>query len=333
MHPKNSSSTLVLITLTLALTAGCSRTRIPSPADLPIVYKIDVQQGNLVTQDMLAQLEPGMDKAKVKYIMGTPLVTDTFHADRWDYIFTMQERGGERTQRRISLFFTDGKLARVEGNVKPAAGEIATSNEAQATTVQVPEQEKSLVDKMKGTVGGDDEESKGEAAPSEPASAAAATDGATAADSAPGGGGGESAAEAESGEFAVDNDAGTAAAAGSAESDAETSGQSDPLLPRFKAESNLEDAVLTEEAPPADPQSTAAEAATGTDADDGGSAAGAKGNTGATTEVSIPEDAPPPPKKGFFRRMLEKVGVGDNEGGEYESADPKYRDPSNPDSQ
>jgi hypothetical protein len=159
------------------------------------------------------------------------------------------------------------------------------------------------------------------------------TDGKTAADSAPDSGGGESAAEAESSEFAVDNDAGTAAAAGSAESDAETSGQSDPLLPRFKAESNLEDAVLTDEAPVADPQSTAAEAATGTDAADGGSAAGAKGNTGATSEVSIPDDAPTPPKKGFFRRMLEKVGVGDNEGGEYESADPKYRDPSNPDSQ
>ncbi len=329
MQPKNSIPTLVVVTLTLALAAGCSRTGIPSPADLPIVYKIDVQQGNLVTQDMLAQLEPGMDKAKVKYIMGTPLVTDTFHADRWDYIFTMQERGGERTQRRVSLFFTDGKLARVDGNVKPAAGEIATSNEAQATTVEVPEQEKSLVDKMKGTVSGDDKDSKGEAAQSEPASAAAATDGETAAD----GGDDEGAAEAERSEFAIDNDAGTDVTAGSAESDAETDGQSDPLLPRFKAESNLEDAVLTDEAPAADPQSTAAEAATGTDAAGGGSAAGAKGNTGATTEVSIPDDATTPPKKGFFRRMLEKVGVGDNEGGEYESADPKYRDPSNPDSQ
>lgn len=324
MHPKKPTPTFVLVTLTLALTAGCSRTGIPSPADLPIVYKIDVQQGNLVTQDMLAQLEPGMDKAKVKYIMGTPLVTDTFHADRWDYIYTMQERGGERTQRRISLFFTDGKLARVEGNVKPAAGAIAPSTEAQATTVEVPEAEKSLVEKMKGTVSGDKEESKDKAAATEPSATAAA-----------GGDPSESAAPdlqdetaAEDSQFAVDNDA---EAGTPARSDGEAAGRDDPLLPRFQAESDLENAVLTEEAPPAEPQ---AEAASGADAAGGGGpTAGAKGSTAAATEVTIPDDAPPPPKKGFFRRMLEKVGVGDNEGGEYESADPKYRDPSNPDTQ
>ena len=70
-----------LISISLAV-AGCSRTHIPSPADLPIVYKIDVQQGNIVTQDMLAQLKPGMDRSKVKFIMGTPLIADTFHNDR-----------------------------------------------------------------------------------------------------------------------------------------------------------------------------------------------------------------------------------------------------------
>ncbi|MEZ5446983.1 MAG: outer membrane protein assembly factor BamE [Gammaproteobacteria bacterium] len=327
MHPKNPTPTFVLVTLTLALTAGCSRTGIPSPADLPIVYKIDVQQGNLVTQDMLAQLEPGMDKTKVKYIMGTPLVTDTFHADRWDYIYTMQERGGKRTQRRISLFFTDGKLARVEGNVKPAAGAIAPSTEAQATTVEVPEAEKSLVEKMKGTVSGEKEESKDKAAATESPATAAAGDEPS-----------ESVATdvqdetaAEDSQFAVDNDA---EAVTPAQSDGEAAGRDDPLLPRFQAESDLENAVLTDEAPPPEPRATAAEAAGSADAaETGDPAAGAKGNTAAATEVTIPVDAPPPPKKGFFRRMLEKVGVGDNEGGEYESADPKYRDPSNPDTQ
>jgi len=327
MQSKNPTPTFVLVTLTLALTAGCSRTGIPSPADLPIVYKIDVQQGNLVTQDMLAQLEPGMDKTKVKYIMGTPLVTDTFHADRWDYIYTMQERGGERTQRRISLFFTDGRLARVEGNVKPAAGAVAPSTEAQATTVEVPEAEKSLVEKMKGTVSGDKEESTAKATERESPATAAAEDDAP-----------ESVATdvqaetaAEGSQFAVDNDAETGTPA---QSDGEAAGRGDPLLPRFQAESDLENAVVTDEATPAEPQATAAEAASGTDATgSGGPAAGAKGATAAGTEVTIPDDAPPPPKKGLFRRMLEKVGVGDNEGGEYESADPKYRDPSNPDTE
>lgn len=331
MHPKNSTPTFALVTLTLALTAGCSRTGIPSPADLPIVYKIDVQQGNLVTQDMLAQLEPGMDKTKVKYVMGTPLVTDTFHADRWDYIYTMQERGGRRTQRRVSLFFTDGKLARVEGNVKPAAGAIAPSAEAQATTVEVPEAEKSLVEKMKGTVSGDEQESGGKAAATEPA-ATAAVDGGTAESVAAEVGGDQGEAAGEGSEFAVDNDV---AAGRSAESGGEAAARGDPLLPRFQAESDLENAVLTDEAPPAEPPAVAAEAATGADAttEEGGGAAGGKGDTGAATEVTIPDDAPKPPKKGFFRRILEKVGVGDNEGGEYESADPKYRDPSDPETQ
>jgi len=327
MHPKNPTPTFVLVTLTLALTAGCSRTGIPSPADLPIVYKIDVQQGNLVTQDMLAQLEPGMDKAKVKYIMGTPLVTDTFHADRWDYLYTMQERGGERTQRRVSLFFTDGKLARVEGNVKPAAGAIAPSTEAQATTVEVPEAEKSLVEKMKGTVSGDKEEAKDKTVAGESAATAAA-DGEPSEPAAPAP---QDEAAAEGSQFAVDNDA---EAGTPAESDGEAAGRGDPLLPRFQAESDLENAVLTDEAPPVEPQAAAAEAASGANAAEAaGPIAGAKGSTAGATEVTIPEDAPPPPKKGFFRRMLEKVGVGDNEGGEYESADPKYRDPSNPEAQ
>lgn len=330
MHPKNSIPTFVLVTLSLALTAACSRTGIPSPADLPIVYKIDVQQGNMVTQDMLAQLEPGMDRAKVKYIMGTPLVTDTFHADRWDYIYTMQERGGRRTQRRVSLFFTDGKLARVEGNVRPAAGSIAPSTEAQATTVEVPEAEKSLVEKMKGTVSGGKEESAGKAAATEPA-ATAAVDGEAQESVQADVQGEQGETAAEGGEFAIDNDAGPGPRA---EPDGEAAGRGDPLLPRFQAESDLENAVLTDEAPPAQSQAAAAEAASGTDATTGKvGSAGAKGNTGAATEVTIPDDAPKPPKKGFFRRMLEKVGVGDNEGGEYESADPKYRDPSDPEMQ
>jgi hypothetical protein len=212
----------------------------------------------------------------------------------------------------------------VEGNVKPAAGAIAPSTEAQATTVEVPEAEKSLVEKMKGTVSGDKEEATDKAAADESAATAAA-DGepSESAASAP-----QDETAAESSQFAVDNDA---EAGTPAESAGEAAGRGDPLLPRFQAESDLENAVLTDEAPPAEPQAAAAEAASGAEA--GGPTAGAKGSTAGATEVSIPEDAPPPPKKGFFRRMLEKVGVGDNEGGEYESADPKYRDPSNPDAQ
>ena len=136
------------------LTAGCSQTRLPSPADLPIVYKIDVQQGNVVTQDMLAQLQPGMDKAKVRYVMGTPLIVDVFHQDRWDYVFTEQKRGGQRHERRISLYFKSDKLDHVEGDIKAAAGQIPVVGRRDST-LEVPAAEKGLVGKLKDKLEGD----------------------------------------------------------------------------------------------------------------------------------------------------------------------------------
>lgn len=82
--------------LGLAALAGCS---------YPGVYKIDIQQGNVVTQDMIDQLRPGMTQRQVRFIMGNPLITDTFHARRWDYLYSLQPGGGVRQQERVSLMF------------------------------------------------------------------------------------------------------------------------------------------------------------------------------------------------------------------------------------
>jgi len=81
------------------------------------LYKVDVQQGNVLTQAMLDQLEIGMPKSKIKFLLGTPLVIDVFHQNRWDYIYSMQSGNEQREQRRISLFFEDEKLAQITGNV------------------------------------------------------------------------------------------------------------------------------------------------------------------------------------------------------------------------
>lgn len=82
-------------------------------------YKIEVQQGNLVTQEMLNQLELNMQAKKVRFIMGTPLMIDTFHQQRWDYLYSLQPGGSQRQQRKITLFFDKNKLLkRVEGDVK-----------------------------------------------------------------------------------------------------------------------------------------------------------------------------------------------------------------------
>lgn len=80
-------------------------------------YRIDVRQGNMVTQDMVAQLKPGLTKDQVRFVLGTPLLADVFHADRWDYVYRLQTGDGEVQQRRLAVFFEDGKLVRLGGDV------------------------------------------------------------------------------------------------------------------------------------------------------------------------------------------------------------------------
>ncbi len=86
-------------------------------ASCSLAYRIDLQQGNVVTQEMLDQLQLGMDKRKVRFIMGTPLVQDMFHADRWDFVYRMDRRRAELEQRHVVLFFKEGVLTDVQGDV------------------------------------------------------------------------------------------------------------------------------------------------------------------------------------------------------------------------
>lgn len=81
-------------------------------------FKIDVRQGNFVSQEMVAQLKPGQTKDQVRFLLGTPLVADMFHADRWDYVYRLQPGRGPVQQRRLVVFFdADNKLVRVAGDV------------------------------------------------------------------------------------------------------------------------------------------------------------------------------------------------------------------------
>lgn len=99
--------------------SGCSK-RADGSVKIPFVYRVDVQQGNVIDQKMIDKLEPGMSRAKVKFIMGTPLLIDTFHSDRWEYIYSNEPGSGSRVQRHVALFFEGDKLTHIEGNVTPA---------------------------------------------------------------------------------------------------------------------------------------------------------------------------------------------------------------------
>ncbi len=94
--------------------AGCSW--VPRPVT---EYKIDIQQGNVLTQEMVSQLKPGLTKDQVRFILGTPVLMDMFHANRWDYVYRLQKGStGEVEMRQFSTFFdASGRLVRVGGDV------------------------------------------------------------------------------------------------------------------------------------------------------------------------------------------------------------------------
>jgi outer membrane protein assembly factor BamE len=100
------------IFLVALLVAGCN---IITP------YKLDIQQGNFVTQDMIAKLQLGMTRSQVRFALGTPLIVDPFHNDRWDYVYRYMKAGTLTEQRRLKVHFSNDKLARVDGDGVPAA--------------------------------------------------------------------------------------------------------------------------------------------------------------------------------------------------------------------
>ena len=85
-------------------------------------YRMEIQQGNFVTQDMVSQLKPGMTKEQVRFILGTPMVNDIFHPDRWDYVFWRETSDGKREHRKLTVLFDNGQLARLDGDVVPSGG-------------------------------------------------------------------------------------------------------------------------------------------------------------------------------------------------------------------
>ena len=84
------------------------------------VYRIDVQQGNVVVQDQLAKIKVGMSRPEVRQILGTPLLADPFHANRWDYWFYNEKRGREVERNKITIHFADDKVTKIEGTAPVA---------------------------------------------------------------------------------------------------------------------------------------------------------------------------------------------------------------------
>ncbi len=116
--PIKSKRMLTAALVTAGIASACS---IDSVTGMVHPYRIDVRQGNYVDQSMIAQLRRGMTRDQVRFVMGSPLVSDIFHDDRWDYVYRFQPGKGAVQQRIISVFFVDEYLDHVAGDVTEAA--------------------------------------------------------------------------------------------------------------------------------------------------------------------------------------------------------------------
>lgn len=82
-----------------------------------ILYVADVEQGNILTEDMVKQVKPGQSEQQVRYILGSPLIEDTFHRNRWDYFYSIKKGGRDRVEKkRLTIIFENGKVAEIIRN-------------------------------------------------------------------------------------------------------------------------------------------------------------------------------------------------------------------------
>jgi len=140
---------LVLITCLASLgLGGCSWQSFKE--SMPGVYTIDIHQGNIVSQEMVDQLRPGMNKRQIAFIMGAPLLLDPFHDNRWDYIYSNEPGGQPRVQKNISLLFENDELKGIQGDFRP--GSLPSVQISKDVTVTIPKinRQKTLWEKVTG---------------------------------------------------------------------------------------------------------------------------------------------------------------------------------------
>lgn len=111
---------------------------VSSVAGFVTPYKVDVLQGNVVTREQAQALQPGMARDQVRAVLGSPLLASVFHADRWDYVFTLRRQGQPPQQRRVTVFFKGDVMDRIESDELPSETEFVSSLDARRKAEKVP---------------------------------------------------------------------------------------------------------------------------------------------------------------------------------------------------
>ncbi|MBC09656.1 MAG: hypothetical protein CMQ39_05750 [Gammaproteobacteria bacterium] len=104
----------VIAVICSILVSGCSNFGFPG------VYKLRIQQGNVVTQQMIDRLKPGMSKSQVRFVLGNPILQDPLKKDRWDYVYTIKVSGEKLKKQTLSIYFAENKLTHFFGNYVPS---------------------------------------------------------------------------------------------------------------------------------------------------------------------------------------------------------------------
>ncbi len=104
----NINLKVISLLLSVLLLSSCS---------IPRIFQVVISQGNLVDQEMLDKLEIGMTESQVKFVMGTPLISDTFYPNRWDYFTSVTQGENSYTNQKITLYFKDNKLVSWKGEI------------------------------------------------------------------------------------------------------------------------------------------------------------------------------------------------------------------------
>jgi outer membrane protein assembly factor BamE len=155
---KLDSLRLVPVILSIAvsmLTAGCSTMSeyVPNLRSLG-VYKLDINQGNYITQDQVDKLKQGMTKQQVRTVLGTPLVTSAFRENRWDYVYEFRRQGVTQEHRTFAVFFAEDKLARWEGDELPTSAVELNRSATEKSLKAESHQESGFMSWIRGVFGG-----------------------------------------------------------------------------------------------------------------------------------------------------------------------------------